>query len=1384
MMGKTISHYRILEKLGEGGMGVVYKAEDVKLGREVALKFLSSERPASPQDQARFLREARAAAALDHPNICPVYEIGEAEGQVFIAMACVEGNTLKDRIAKGALDLSEVLDIAAQIADGLAAAHEKGIVHRDIKPTNLMVSPEGRVKIMDFGLARLAEATRLTKPGATVGTIAYMSPEQARAQDVDHRADIWAVGVVLYEMATGQRPFQGTDTQAVVYSILNDRPPPLASLLPDTPAELEELLSCCLAKEADDRFQTAGELAAALRGIKVTQPHRAPGVSPDAVTIAAGTPPSSDLPREIAGYKILQRLGEGGMGMVYLAEQQRPVRRKVALKVIKLGMDTKEVIARFESERQALALMSHPNIARIFDAGSTEEGRPYFAMEYVPGESITEYCDKHRLSIRERLALFIEVCRAIHHAHQKAIIHRDIKPSNILVMVQDDRPVPKVIDFGVAKATTQHLTERTVFTEFGELVGTPEYMSPEQLEMTGLDVDTTTDVYSLGVLLYELLVGALPFDPETLRQAGWDGLRRLIREVDPPRPSTRISTMEDRATEAAARRRTESETLRKLVHGELDWITMWALEKDRTRRYQSALAFGEDIERYLGDEPVQASPPSTSYRFRKFLRRHRAPVAAAAAIALTILVLGSVAFWQGRIAQERGAQVRATGILASAAATDDPFLKALLVLELAGFPELPGRLTAAREAADHPLPTTVLQAHNAPIWTVAFTPDGDHFATVARDGLIKIWQSNDMSEPVVLRGHKASVWDVAFTADGTRIVSGSDDRTARVWRTDGLGEPLVLRGHRASIRRVAVSPDGTLVATASSDSTSRIWRSDGTGDTVVLEHADAVADVEFSPDGTCVATAGLDGVAKIWRSDGRSEPIVLRGHKARVSVIGFSPDGTFVVTASDDSTARIWRSDGSGGPIVLRHNHEVYEAMFGPDGSWVVTCAGDGAVWLWPIDGKGEPTVLSGHEGWVRHIAVSSDGARIVTVGHGQDRSIKIWQTDGTKESFTLCRQETEVTAADFSPDGSQIVTTSGDGTIRVWDADDTGEPIVLNKDWPTMWCGPLSPDGSSVAFLSHDDDGLIQTRAAYGTGEPLTIGQHRAGIRWAEFSPDGARLATGSWDGTVRIWRADGGGEIAVLRRHDGLIHGASFSPDGTRVATTGADGKIIVWSADGTGEPLVLADLDERPSDACFTPDGEHVIATVIGDNQVLMWQADGRGEPVVLVEHNGLVSSRLSPDGRRLATESDMDNIVRIWRLDGTGPPILLQGHSNDLWSTEFSRDGKSIVTTSWDFTVRIWDVDTGREILVLHSDKPPFYATFTPDGTRVLVDSGDETRILRVTWNGLEEYLRKRIGGCLTPEQRMRYLGETSPEAWRAYEECEHHQGRRPIMEKPE
>lgn len=406
-------------------------------------------------------------------------------------------------------------------------------------------------------------------------------------------------------------------------------------------------------------------------------------------------PADDSLPERIGPYRVLRQIGKGGMGVVYQVAQDEPVERTLALKLIKVGMDTREVIARFQSERQALALMNHPSIAQVFDAGATEQGRPWFAMEYVSGIPITKYCDQNRLPIRERLELFVRVCEGLQHAHQKGIIHRDIKPSNVLVTSLDGAPAPKIIDFGVAKATSRRLTEDTLQTELGQLIGTPEYMSPEQADLTNLDVDTRTDVYSLGVMLYELLAGVQPFEKKDLRWANYERMRQILRDKEPPRPSTRVGILARSTGEPASNRQAETPALVRELKGDLDWITMKALEKDRTRRYASASELAADIQRYLADEPVEARPPSPRYRAEKFVRRHKAAVLAAAAFVVLLVGVAVTTTYQSiQVARERDRANRE----AEAARQVSQFLVDLFEVSEPG--EAQGNTVTAREILD------------------------------------------------------------------------------------------------------------------------------------------------------------------------------------------------------------------------------------------------------------------------------------------------------------------------------------------------------------------------------------------------------------------------------------------------------------------------------------------------------------------------------------------------------------------------------------------------------------------------------------------------------------------------------------------------------------
>jgi len=610
-----------------------------------------------------------------------------------------------------------------------------------------------------------------------------------------------------------------------------------------------------------------------------------------------------EAPGSIIGkYKLLEQIGEGGMAVVYMAEQEQPIRRKVALKIIKLGMDTKQVIARFEAERQALALMDHPNIAQVIDAGATETGRPYFVMELVQGVSITEYCDQNSFSTKERLALFIQVCHAVQHAHQKGIIHRDIKPSNIMVTHRDGTAVPKIIDFGIAKATNQRLTEKTLFTRYAHIIGTPAYMSPEQAELSEFDIDTRSDIYSLGVLLYELLTGVTPFGEEQLRDAGYLKMQQVIREEEPTKPSTKLNTLGNTLVDVAERRKVSPDVLAKTLRGDLDWIVMKSLEKPRDRRYETADALALDIARHLDNEPVMARPPSPAYRLQKIWQRNKVICVAVLTVAITLLLGIGISLWQAQkairerekalqaqqIARESTSKARQQAYnsdmsLAFRALEENLFGRVQDIVSRyvpkPGKPDLRGwewRYAWAQSQSD------VLHIWDTPddigeVGAVLISPDQRHLI------------SSDFPNKRTSYHHTRRLWDLETKQElkQVRLPSGSE----RGFDFSNSGDYLAL--HRGAVGLPHSGANDTAAIVIYHTGT---WKSK-----VVVPFEEEVRSLSFSPNDTKLAVIGFSK-AMLW--DWRAKEIIrewsVEGSGAWLNTAAFFPDGRRLAIGGSD----------------------------------------------------------------------------------------------------------------------------------------------------------------------------------------------------------------------------------------------------------------------------------------------------------------------------------------------------------------------------------------------------------------------------------------------------------------------------------------------------
>jgi len=1018
----------------------------------------------------------------------------------------------------------------------------------------------------------------------------------------------------------------------------------------------------------------------------------------------------------IGRYKLLEEIGEGGCGVVYVAEQTQPVRRRVALKVIKLGMDTKAVVARFEAERQALAMMDHPNIAKVLDAGTTERGRPYFVMELVRGIRITDFCDQANLGTKERLELVIKVCQAIQHAHQKGIIHRDIKPSNILVTLHDGVPVPKVIDFGIAKATEGRLSNATVYTELHQFIGTPAYMSPEQAEMSGLDIDTRSDIYSLGVLLYELLAGSTPFDAGELLASGLEAMRKTIREQEPVRPSTRLATLKgEELTTTARRRSSDAPKLISMLKGDLDWIVMKCLDKDRTQRYETANGLASDLKRHLNNEPVVARPPSNLYRLQKMVRRNK--LAFAAGIAVAAAVLAGLAVSTYLFMQERQAYGRAL-------AAEDQQRQ---LLKEAESESRKAKVESERaEAASTEVRMNMAASDSAlTVRLLAEDERNDALAYLARSlslnptneavwiRLTTLLNSQFWWIPTKILKHRSGVHTAQFSSDGKRIETA-------FWR-----HPLFMRANGAE--------------RSDFDLTTRSWSAQ-TGQPLgrPLEHEFVVWSAQFSSDGKKIVTALTDETARVW--DAQTDQPLTRPmqHSKRINSAQFSPDGKQVVTASWDNTARVWDAQ-SGQPLTdpLPHNHRVMSAQFSPDGKRVVTASWDKTARVWDAQNGKPLTPPLVHGQYVNWAQFSPDGKRIVTAS--SDGIARVWETQSGQLLTETSKRSGAASSAQFSPDGNWILTASDDHSARVWDAQ-SGQPLTEPlQHTDSVESAQFSPDGKRILTVSGESVWLWD---AVG-GQPLAESFKTHG--YAEFSPDGKRLITASRVSSelaTQVWDVQNGQPLAEPFPDSGSVKSAHFSPDGTRIVTTSSGVAARVWDAQ-TGLPLTdPLKHGLTVTSAQFSPDGKRIV-TASMDRTARVWDA-ANGQPLTepMIHSNMVCVAQFSPDGTRIVTGC-RNGTARVWDAVTGQPvtkPLKRRGAAMNssaptmsiVYSAQFSPDGKRILTASGDDMACVWDAQSGQLLAGPFEHNggampSPVSARFSPDGKRILTASAEAAQV---------------------------------------------------------
>jgi serine/threonine protein kinase/WD40 repeat protein len=993
----------------------------------------------------------------------------------------------------------------------------------------------------------------------------------------------------------------------------------------------------------------------------------------------AAPSPKGEKPGDSIGrYKLLEKIGEGGCGIVYMAEQEEPVRRRVALKIIKLGMDTRHVVARFEAERQALAMMDHPNISKVLDAGASDTGRPFFVMELVRGKKITDYCDRERLSTRERLELFMQVCQAVQHAHQKGIIHRDLKPSNILVTLQDGAVTPKVIDFGIAKATTgQRLTNQTLFTAFEQFLGTPAYMSPEQAHLTSQDIDTRSDIYSLGVLLYELLTGKTPFDSKALLESGLEALQRTIRVVEPTRPSTRLSTMDGPELVMAARsRQIDPPRLISLVKGDLDWIVMTCLEKDRARRYATANGLALDIGRYLNSEPVAARPPSNLYRARKALQRHKLALGAVAAVLLGLIV-SSLLY----LREERD---RARSKLSEAVAAERLQGAYLMQAQAGRWSKRAGRRFSgldllAKAAAIRPSlelrneaiacmaltdmrPILPLDVDEMDGKKIGFDPNYERMAYVDSKATVHIRRLSDGSELEQFPGYELPFSYLEFSPDGQLLffACGPKQNRAEVW--DLRTKKMVLQSSEALFRTVDFSADNRFLALA--------YESQTNGHPVRIYDLASNQPAE-SP-----------------------QPVASLKHTSLPFYVRFNPANPTVLLTSDGSReVRLWNWRSGELLRELAHPDRVFGIGWSPDGRTMATGCGDSLVRLWNVDeGYSLVGLLRGHDRDAVFVNFAGGGKLLASAGW--DGRMLLWDVTDQRE---ITRMPAEGKVGRFNPMGRKFDAWRGWKGSVVEAAEGYGYRLLRPKGLkgPANNCA-FSPDGR--VLMSGHLSGVCLWDSA--SGENIQECQQPGEGHFVLFHPNGQRVFVGSPDSIL---------EWSILPATNRF----RFDLSSERKWTTEAERSML--ACDSAGTKLVMAS-------------GGAVSAIDLR-----------AGLPVTRTAEANYKFATVSPNGRLAAAWSIMDNAFLystncvVWDLKTTNLVRVLPT-SRDIFAA-FSPNNRWLAVGDSD-QFRLWDVNTWQSLQTIPREiaNYPGWLAFAPDSATMAVAITRSIVQLRETLSG--------------------------------------------------